>query len=257
MSVRHSLRLRFALTFALVGAVLVLIHAVAILQLNRHQEAQLIDQIVSDEMEGLLQQYERIGSIDGPPYRKLQRFDVRADTQALSLRKWFRASWLVHGYATRGPEEQRQLPAELRELEPGFHDVSSGADRYRVEVDLSKADNRWPAPPYDRVPARGDRLEVRGRLTGNVLVATKVTHVETASTARLTGIVTALPGGGVLGTWTISLESGGQASFLVETASVVDTRSAPATVGVKVDVVAQESDGGRLSALSVRTDWPD
>jgi len=117
MSVRHSLRLRFALTFALVGAVLVLIHAVAILQLNRHQEAQLIDQIVSDEMEGLLQQYERIGSIDGPPYRSLQRFDVRADTQALSLRKWFRASWLVHGYATRGLEEQRQLPAELRELE--------------------------------------------------------------------------------------------------------------------------------------------
>ena len=134
MSVRHSLRLRFALTFALVGAVLVLIHAVAILQLNRHQEAQLIDQIVSDEMEGLLQQYERIGSIDGPPYRPLQRFDVRTDTQALSLRKWFRASWLVHGYATRGIEEQRQLPAELRELEPGFHDVSSGADRYRVEV---------------------------------------------------------------------------------------------------------------------------
>ncbi|HNT63965.1 MAG TPA: hypothetical protein PKH90_14070, partial [Candidatus Desulfobacillus denitrificans] len=134
MSVRHSLRLRFALTFALVGAILVLIHAVAILQLNRHQEAQLIDQIVSDEMESLLQQYERIGSIDGPPYRKLQRFDVRADTQALSLRKWFRASWLVHGYATRGPDEQRQLPEELRDLEPGFHDVTSGADRYRVEV---------------------------------------------------------------------------------------------------------------------------
>jgi hypothetical protein len=131
---RHSLRLRFALTFALVGAVLVLIHAVAILQLNRHQEAQLIDQIVSDEMEGLLQQYERIGSIDGPPYRQLQRFDVRADTQALSLRKWFRASWLVHGYATRGIEEQRQLPEELRELDPGFHDVTSGSDRYRVEV---------------------------------------------------------------------------------------------------------------------------
>ena len=134
MSVRHSLRLRFALTFALVGAVLVLIHAVAILQLNRHQEAQLIDQIVSDEMEGLLQQYERVGSIDGPPYRRLQRFDVRTDTQALSLRKWFRASWLVHGYATRGVEEQAQLPVELRDLGPGFHDVTSGPDHYRVEV---------------------------------------------------------------------------------------------------------------------------
>ena len=134
MSVRHSLRLRFALTFALVGAVLVLIHAVAILQLNRHQEAQLIDQIVSDEMEGLLQQYERVGSIDGPPYRRLQRFDVRTDTQALSLRKWFRASWLVHGYATRGAEEQQQLPEALRDLGPGFHDVTSGSDHYRVEV---------------------------------------------------------------------------------------------------------------------------
>ena len=134
MSVRHSLRLRFALTFALVGAVLVLIHAVAILQLTRHQEAQLIDQIVSDEMEGLLQQYERVGSIDGPPYRRLQRFDVRTDTQALSLRKWFRASWLVHGYATRGAEEQQQLPEELRDLGPGFHDVTSGSDHYRVEV---------------------------------------------------------------------------------------------------------------------------
>jgi signal transduction histidine kinase len=134
MSVRHSLRLRFALTFALVGAVLVLVHAVVILQLNRLQEAQLIDQIVSDEMENLLQQYERVGALDGPPYRQLQRFDVRADTQALSLRKWFRASWLVHGYATRSADEQGQLPEELRHLEPGFHDVISDGDRYRVEV---------------------------------------------------------------------------------------------------------------------------
>ncbi|MBZ0144518.1 MAG: HAMP domain-containing histidine kinase [Rhodocyclaceae bacterium] len=111
-----------------------LVHAVVILQLNRLQEAQLIDQIVSDEMENLLQQYERVGALDGPPYRQLQRFDVRADTQALSLRKWFRASWLVHGYATRSAEEQGQLPEELRHLEPGFHDVISDGDRYRVEV---------------------------------------------------------------------------------------------------------------------------
>jgi signal transduction histidine kinase len=134
MAVRHSLRLRFALTFALVGVVLVLAHAVAIQQLNRHQEAQLIDQIVSDEMEGLLQQYERTGSVDGPPYRQLQRFEVRPDTEALSLRKWFRASWLVHGYVTRGLEERLALPEELRDLSPGFHDVVSGGDDYRVEV---------------------------------------------------------------------------------------------------------------------------
>ena len=43
MSLRRSLRLKFASTFALAGLVLVLSYAVAILQLNRQQEAQLID----------------------------------------------------------------------------------------------------------------------------------------------------------------------------------------------------------------------
>ncbi len=131
---RHSLRLKFALSFALAGLVLVLVHAVAIPQLNRQQEAQLIDQIVSDEMEGLLEQYERQGRLDGPPYRALQRYQVRPDTEALSLRKWFRASWLVQGFVARDEVERAELPAELRLLAPGFHDVGQGADRYRVEV---------------------------------------------------------------------------------------------------------------------------
>jgi hypothetical protein len=113
---RHSLRLKFALSFALAGLVLVLVHAVAIHQLNRQQEAQLIDQIVSDEMEGLLEQYERQGRLDGPPYRALQRYQVRPDTEALSLRKWFRASWLVQGFVARDDAERAELPAELRGL---------------------------------------------------------------------------------------------------------------------------------------------
>jgi signal transduction histidine kinase len=111
MAVRHSLRLKFAFTFALAGLVLVLVHAVAIHQLNRQQEAQLIDQIVSDEMEGLLEQYERQGRLDGPPYRALQRYQVRPDTEALSLRKWFRASWLVQGFVARDDAERAELPA--------------------------------------------------------------------------------------------------------------------------------------------------
>lgn len=136
MPARHSLRLKFAATFALAGLVLVLLHAAIIHQLNRHQEAQLVDQIVSDEMEDLLQQYERSFAFDGPPYRKLQRYEVKPDTDALSLRKWFRASWLIHGYIARDPRERRELPDELRGLPPGFHDVYSGADKdlYRVEV---------------------------------------------------------------------------------------------------------------------------
>jgi signal transduction histidine kinase len=131
---RRSLRLKLALSFALAGLVLVLIHAVAIQRLNRQQEAQLIDQIVSDEMEALLEQYERQGRLDGPPYRALQRYQVRPDTEALSLRKWFRASWLVQGFVARNEAERDQLPDELRRLAPGFHDVGQGDDRYRVEV---------------------------------------------------------------------------------------------------------------------------
>ena len=98
MVVRRSLRLKLALSFALAGAVLVLLHAIAIHQLNRQQESQLIDQIVSDEMQSLLEQFERYGRGDGPPYRSLHRYEVRPDTEALSLRKWFRASWLIQGF---------------------------------------------------------------------------------------------------------------------------------------------------------------
>ena len=136
MPARHSLRLKFATTFALAGLVLVLLHAVVIYRLNSQQEAQLIDQIVSDEMEDLLQQYERSFPFEGPPYRRLQRYEVRPDNEALSLRKWFRASWLMHTYIARELWERRALPEELRDLTPGFHDVYSGADgdRYRVEV---------------------------------------------------------------------------------------------------------------------------
>lgn len=134
MAVRHSLRLKFAFTFALAGVVLVLIHAIAIHQLNRQQESQLIDQIVSDEMEGLLQQFERQGRLDGPPYRALHRYQVRPDTEALSLRKWFRASWLIQGFVAVNASERSQLPEELRNLGPGFHDVGHGDDLYRVEV---------------------------------------------------------------------------------------------------------------------------
>ena len=131
---RYSLRLKFAFSFGLAGVVLVLIHAVAIHQLNRQQESQLIDQIVSDEMEGLLQQYERQGRFDGPPYRALHRYQVRPDTEALSLRKWFRASWLIQAYVALNDAERGQLPDELRPLGTGLHDVRLGDDLYRVEV---------------------------------------------------------------------------------------------------------------------------
>ena len=85
-------------------------------------------------MEDLLQSYLRHGTIDDQPADRLKRIEVRPDTEALSLRKWFRASWLVHRYVARATGERGLLPEELRDLEPGFHDVGSGRERYRIEV---------------------------------------------------------------------------------------------------------------------------
>ncbi len=134
MPLRHSLKLKFASTFALAGLVLVLSHAVAIHLLNRQQEAQLIDQIVSDELEEVLQTYERRGIVEGMPLRSLPQKDVRPDSDASSLRKWFRANWLVQGYVARNQAERIVVPADLRDLAPGFHDLQTGENRYRVGV---------------------------------------------------------------------------------------------------------------------------
>ncbi|MDR2240878.1 MAG: HAMP domain-containing histidine kinase [Zoogloeaceae bacterium] len=134
MLARRSLRFKFTSAFTIAGLVLVLSHAIVIFHLNRQQEAQLIDQIVSDEMEDLLQSYLRDGAGDGPPVEQMQYYAVRPDTEALSLRKWFRVSWLARGYVASTPAERARLPEELRALEPGFHDVHSGSNLYRVEV---------------------------------------------------------------------------------------------------------------------------
>ncbi|MCF8199634.1 MAG: HAMP domain-containing histidine kinase [Sulfuritalea sp.] len=133
-SAAPSLRFKFAASFAVVGILLVLLHAAAVLLLNRYQEAELIDQIVSDEIEELIEQYERREMVASPPNATLQHFDVRPETDRQSLRKWFRANWLTHSYIARYAEERKLLPAELVELEPGFHDIESGRERYRVEV---------------------------------------------------------------------------------------------------------------------------
>lgn len=134
MRPRHSLRLKFASTFAAAGLLLVLSHALAIHLLNRQQEAQLIDQIVADELEEVLQQYERRGIVEGMPLRSLPWQAVYPDSDANSLRKWFRANWLVQGYVARNAEERATLPMELRDLPPGFHDLQSGENRYRIGV---------------------------------------------------------------------------------------------------------------------------
>lgn len=129
-----SLRIKFAASFAAVGVLLVLLHAVAVLLLNRYQESALIDQIVSDEMEELIEQYERREMVTAPPTATLRHFDVRPEAGSQSLRKWFRANWLTHSYIARDDAERKLVPLELAGLSPGFHNVAVGRELFRVEV---------------------------------------------------------------------------------------------------------------------------
>lgn len=133
-SAPSSLRSRFAASFTAACVLLVLLHAIVVLVLNAEQESELVDQIVSDEMEELIEQYERREMVSGPPALALRHFDVRGEADGQRLRKWFRANWLTHSYVVRYPEEQKLLPPELGPLAPGFHDVSSGRERFRVEM---------------------------------------------------------------------------------------------------------------------------
>jgi signal transduction histidine kinase len=130
----HSLRAKVALGFTVACVLLVLMQAVAVLAVNAYQEDELIDQIVSDEMETLIDQYERREMVAGPPASTLKRFDVRGEDGSQNLRKWFRANWLTHSFIARGSDEIRFLPPELRPLAPGFHDISADRERFRVEV---------------------------------------------------------------------------------------------------------------------------
>ena len=66
-----------------------------------------------------------------------------------------------------------------------------------------------------------------------------------------------LPFGSVLGTWQIATDDGREVAILVESASVVDARSAPALPGMRVTAVVEELPGGGNVALGMRLDWPD
>jgi hypothetical protein len=127
--------------------------------------------------------------------------------------------------------------------------------KYRVEVDTNRVDSSLV--PANRLPRPGERVEVHGRLSGNRIAATHVATVRGPTTARFSGVLSALPASGVLGEWTVRTDGGEIETFVVESASIVDMRSAPAAVGNFVYAVVQEVEGGRRVALGVRLDWPD
>ncbi|MFZ5509400.1 MAG: sensor histidine kinase [Pseudomonadota bacterium] len=134
MASGYSLRTKIAVSFAALGLVLVGLQALVTLYINNYQESQIIDQLVSDEMDALIEQYHRHQLLAPPRAETLRAYAVEAGAGERELRRWYRATWLTQRYVAHSAAERAGLPRELRNLEPGFHDVASGGERFRVEV---------------------------------------------------------------------------------------------------------------------------
>jgi hypothetical protein len=129
-------------------------------------------------------------------------------------------------------------------------------DKYHVVVDTRNDATRLE-DPRGRLARPGERFEVQGRLSGAVIAASQITPIAPPPLAHVSGLLVALPPGGLIGSWTVQADSGSAVSFSVETTAVVDMRSAPAVVGARVRAVVEDAGSGRWTALSVQTDWPD
>lgn len=110
MAIKRGLRLRVALTLVLLSLLLTVIQTVAVFVVTDGQEEEFIDRIVQDEMEQLVYEYSR-------------------DPQ---LTPWNGSH--IDEYIVRTPEDRDKLPAPLRGLPPGLHEVFDGAQEFHVAV---------------------------------------------------------------------------------------------------------------------------
>ena len=122
---------------------------------------------------------------------------------------------------------------------PGPCPVPVPGQKYRVEGRLTSAKAERSGAPIDRIEAIDTFPEYEGD----------------AVTIGAEGVITKLPAAGLLGEWTLETETGTR-TFDVRSLSVVDTRLAPAELGMRASVKIHVSAGGNV-ALRVRTDWDD
>jgi len=121
-------------------------------------------------------------------------------------------------------------------------------------------------------PARGDQVEISGRrlladgqsggqevidATGMRLLTRRADREQ--SLREVTGRLVGVPAGGLLGTWRIAIEGGGEQAFEVRSLAVIDVRLAPPDprAGILVHARLQEDTPGTFIAMRVRTDWAE
>ena len=129
-----SLRTRFSAAFTITCLFLVGANALTVLHFSDQNERRQIDQLVLDEMDTLIEQYQRHEVAGLPHGTQLLPTRVRGEGTHLEFRKWFRVGWLTQRFVVRSAAERDSLPEELRLLSPGFHDVVANGHVFRVEV---------------------------------------------------------------------------------------------------------------------------
>jgi hypothetical protein len=129
-------------------------------------------------------------------------------------------------------------------------------DRFAVRVVAGTRVRPAPEPPGS-LPAAGKRVQVVGRLDGEVVTASEVTILPDPVVENMVGTIKSMPATGALGLWEADVAGRGRVRFMVTSPSVVDTRAAPAAPEMRVYLRLQDLGDGSWMALRVRVDWSD
>lgn len=130
-------------------------------------------------------------------------------------------------------------------------------DRYTVRILPSVDTGMEPAGSF---PQPGRRVEVRGRYDGAEVLAESIKVLPELAVWDTDGHVLSMPAAGLLGEWRVRTvgPQPRELTFRVESPSVVDTRAAPALVGMLLHLRLQDGGEGKPPvAIRVRADWPD
>jgi signal transduction histidine kinase len=123
MQYRHRLRSRIIFSFLALGTLLSGLFAMSTLFLQSYLEDQLIGATLKQELDDYITQLRDDPSIDEPFYTRIQ------------------------GYVTRPGDPNRQVAAQIRELEPGVHEVATASGYFKAAV--RKDEDLWAFLIYD------------------------------------------------------------------------------------------------------------
>lgn len=146
MARRHSLRRRVAAAFAGLGATFSIVLGIGIWMVTLDASRRLMDQTLKAELEDYMARRERNPN-SLPP-----------DTASL------------RGYVTRNADTDDRIPAAIRGLQPGQHEVSLDGVTFRVAVAERAGERYYILFDEERQKVREQRLA--GYLSAGVLVMT-------------------------------------------------------------------------------------